>query len=120
MKRTNTKELDDLNKKINAAKDDPEAMRSYALSYFMALRHYIPEIMHSITIENDRDECIELLQLIFPAQYELMALRTMANVSFEEDLWEIAEEFDNNDPNRYDYIIQRIKNKEYMIQKLTV
>jgi|GEM_PF-3129186 len=112
-----SKTLNKLHKATGKANKQVTVMQSYAPTYFAELRHYIPLVMASIVDEDSRDTCIKLMQRILHAQYELMGLKIIANVSIDDDLWEIAEDFDNDDPNRYDYLIKKIKNKEYLIQK---
>lgn len=117
-KKVNTKELDRLNINIHNAHNDPKKMKSYSLSYFNALKQYLPIIMNRIAVESEQPRCVDLLQLIFTAQNELMGFRVFTDTSLDDELSEIAQDFDNNDPLRYEYLIRKIKDKGYAIQSL--
>jgi hypothetical protein len=119
MKPFRSRTLKKLDKARRKAKRKIVSMQSYAPFYFAELRVYIPSVMELIEDEDNRDECIKLLKLITAAEYGLMGLMFIAEVSLDADIHEISEDFDNDNPLFYDLIIQKIKNKEYLVQKVT-
>lgn len=108
--------LEELNRKIINAKDNKSAILSYSEKYFEYLRKYLPQTMKAVADEDDGQKNQELLRSIFQMQRALMNIRVVAGKEIDSDLWEVAEDFDNDDPDRYGYLTKKIKEKKYLLQ----
>lgn len=110
-------QLERLNSILGDANGDVDIIKTHSEEYFNVLRQYLPQLMQEIVDENDKQKAIALLQSIFPAQSHLMSTRIMASVQIDDDLWEVAKDFDNDDPLAYDYLLEKIKRKGYILQQ---
>jgi len=110
------KRLDDVNRTLDSATNDAHIFESYANEYFDLLRQRLPELLDEIAEEDNQQKSLEILRALYPLQRHLMEIGIITKVSIDGDLWEIAEDFDNDDPKRYDYLLKRIKEKGYRIQ----
>jgi hypothetical protein len=84
--------------------------------YVSLTRIFVAEKMLSIRKTNSKAQQTKLLNEIFQGQYYLMGIRIMTDYVLPEDLWEIAKDFDNNDPMVYDYLLKKIIEKQYLLQ----
>ncbi len=108
--------VEELNLKIETTQDNVELMKSYAPDYFMSLRAYLPELLNNINHQSDGTKKSKILKSVFLIQRELMAFRVVADMSIDDDLWEIAYDFDNDDPLIYPYLLKKIKDGSYLLQ----
>lgn len=107
--------LEELNKIMDYAKYNAGSLENYTQEYFTLLRLCLPVAMES-AIAPDKYGAISTLKRIFYQQRNLMAIRHLTDVPMGSDLWEIACDFDNDDPRIYDYLVNKIRNRHYAIQ----
>jgi hypothetical protein len=86
-------------------------------AYLQALEEYLPILFSQIEKEDIRENIQPILHKIFEAQRSLMGIRVVGGLTIESDgLWEVANDFDNDDPNAYEFLIKKVKNKEYRLK----
>jgi hypothetical protein len=109
------KRLDEFNKFLTS--HSPQEINKSDIDVYMSLvRDLVKERMQDIVDCSDSRKRQNLLRGIFPMQYHLMKVRMMTEHTIPDDVWEVAKDFDNDDPLSYDYLINKILKGEYLLQ----
>lgn len=86
--------------------------------YIFLLKPDIAHLLRQICSASSEPERTALLQSIFTRQWSLMDISIQrSEVQMPDELWEIAKDFDNDDPKLYPYLLKKVLNKEYLIQR---
>ena len=114
-KETPSRYIEKLNK-ILSNNDVSSITPEMAEKYFDNFRLVFKEFLHAIDTALDRDTQ-QKLRFGLCKNNALFAIQLKLNYELPPDLYEIAYDFDNPDYPRLDFIVKKIKHREYIIQQ---